>query len=110
MGYMGQIPDPRSDNPQISSAVSVTSHRRNGEIRCSSGACKSICGFPSCGGKYLRHQRARWRQFIRSPGRCGDICQVMRCRNGASVRLPPIKVHKCETRSLAKPHAIATRL
>ncbi|GBN66400.1 hypothetical protein AVEN_222960-1 [Araneus ventricosus] len=56
---------------------------------------------------------ARWRQCIRSLERCGDICQVTRRRNGASVRIPPTTVHKCEpraTRSLSKPHAIGTRL
>ncbi|GBO13742.1 hypothetical protein AVEN_98085-1 [Araneus ventricosus] len=77
------------------------------------GACKSICGFPSCSGKKFRHQRARRRQFIRSLGCCGDICQVMGRRNGASVRIPPTKVHKCEPRAIrssAKPHAVGTRL
>ncbi|GBM92423.1 hypothetical protein AVEN_145631-1 [Araneus ventricosus] len=52
-------------------------------------------------------------QFIRSLESCGDICQVMHRRNDVSVRIPPITVHKCEpraTRSLAKPHAVGTRL
>ncbi|GBN51395.1 hypothetical protein AVEN_80235-1 [Araneus ventricosus] len=104
---------PRSDNPQISSAVRVISCLLNGKIRCRSGVCKCICGFPRCGHKSLRHQRARRRQFIRSLKLCGDIFQVTRRRNGASVRIPPTTVHKCEpraTRSLAKPHAVGARL
>ncbi|GBL67035.1 hypothetical protein AVEN_77076-1 [Araneus ventricosus] len=75
------------------------------------GGCKCICGFQRCGGKYLRHQRARRCQFIPSLKHCGDICQVTRSRNGASVRIPPTSVHKCEpraTRSVAKPHAVGT--
>ncbi|GBM65100.1 hypothetical protein AVEN_262591-1 [Araneus ventricosus] len=42
---------------QISSAVRVVSNRGNRYIRCRSGACKGICGFPRCGGKKLKHQR-----------------------------------------------------
>ncbi|GBM35167.1 hypothetical protein AVEN_140764-1 [Araneus ventricosus] len=45
-GDKRKAPDPRSDKPQISSAVRVVSNRGNRHIRCRSEACKCICVFP----------------------------------------------------------------
>ncbi|GBO44016.1 hypothetical protein AVEN_7970-1 [Araneus ventricosus] len=72
-----KAPDPRSDKPQISSAVRVVSNRGNRYIRRHSGACKDICGFLRYGGKKVKHQR-RENETTRSvPVVCGSLRSVL---------------------------------
>ncbi|GBO41457.1 hypothetical protein AVEN_255912-1, partial [Araneus ventricosus] len=70
-------PDPRSDKPQISSAVRLTSCHGNRLARCRSGSCKDICGFPRGGGNKLKHQRREKEETRSVPLACCSLCSVL---------------------------------
>ncbi|GBN74939.1 hypothetical protein AVEN_265799-1 [Araneus ventricosus] len=70
-------PDPRSEKPQISSAVRLTSRHGNRLARCRSGSCKGICGFPRGGRKKLNHQRREKEETRPVPLACCSLCSVL---------------------------------